>query len=157
MCPPGPFSTSSDFRERRLGEVRRIHFPRTSANKGPGSHQGDSGPICELISLFRPPFLLPSLPPAALSLLFQLGTLLRQRMSLPLILTTVVLNYPGPYPSSDRRLPSSSLAASALADLARAPASPPALNPQRPRAWGCSLWPLRALRLYHGPQCSPAA
>src|SRR5215204_6182768 len=95
--------------------------------------------------------------PAALSLLFQLATLLRQRMSLPLILTTVVLNYPAPYPSSDRRLPRSSLAASALEDLAPAPASPPALTPQRPRAWGCSLWSLRALRLYHGPQWSPAA
>src|SRR5215208_3413615 len=99
----------------------------------------------------------PSLPPAALSLLFQLATLLRQRMSLPLILTTVVLNYPAPYPSSDQRLRPSSLAAFALADLARAPASPPALTPQGPRAWGCSLWPLRALRLYHGPQWIAAA
>src|SRR5215208_7649308 len=76
-------------------------------------------------------------PPAALSLLFQLATLRQQRMSLPLILTTVVLNYPAPYPSSDRRLPRSSLAA--LADLARAPASLPALKPQGPQAWGCFL------------------
>src|SRR5215208_5935654 len=96
-------------------------------------------------------------PPAALSLLFQLATLRQQRMSLPLILTTVVLNYPGPYPSSDRRLPPSSLAAPVLADLAPAPASPPALKPQGPRAWDCSLWPLRSLRLYHGPQWIPAA
>src|SRR5215204_5971878 len=32
MCPPGPFSTSPDFRELRLGEVRGIAWVRTGGD-----------------------------------------------------------------------------------------------------------------------------